>query len=124
LFCFGFWALQATALAKDKPANSYPEKGHVVAVHVSETTDYRAFSPLTQRVEPTEDKHRKQVYRVETDDGIYELEDGKNPTMAVGDALKFRVEKEIARVSRREGKEMPIESDAFETCFVNLFRMR
>jgi hypothetical protein len=97
----GFWPLQAAALAKDNPSTSYPERGKVVAVRVSESTDYVPISPPDSKGRTHGGEafvHRKQVYRVETDDEIYELEGGKNPNMAVGDAVEFRVEKGTARV--------------------------
>jgi len=97
----GFWPLRAAALAKDAPPDSYPEKGTVVAVHVSETTDYVPVSPPDSKGRTHGGEafvHRKQVYRVETDSEIYELEGGKNPSMAVGDAVEFRVDKGTARV--------------------------
>jgi hypothetical protein len=101
LLLSGFRPLQQHALAKSGPADSYPEKGTVVAVRVYETTEYVPITPPDSKGRTHGGEafvHRNQVYRVETDDGFYELEGGKNPTMAVGDAVEFRVDKGTARV--------------------------
>jgi hypothetical protein len=88
------------AITRSNPP-SYPEKGTVVAVRVDEHTDYVPVLPpdskgRTHGGEPF--VHRRQVYCVETDDGIYELEGGKDPIMAVGDAVEFRIAKRSAHV--------------------------
>ena len=98
-FLFFFGTLQAAANAKGRP--SYPEKGTVVAVRVDERTDFvpHLSSGSKGRTHGGEAfVHRKQVYRVETDDRIYELGGGKDPLLAVGDAVEFRIEKETAHV--------------------------
>lgn len=100
LFFFLFGALQPAAIAKGKLL-SYVEKGKVVAVRVDEHTDYVPVSPTDSKGRTHGGEafvHRKQVYRVETDDGIYELGGGKDPTMAVGDAVEFCIEKGTAHV--------------------------
>jgi hypothetical protein len=111
-FLFPFFFLPATghaaAIAKGD-APSYAEKGKVVAVRVDEHTDYVPISPPDSKGRTRGGEafvHRKQVYRVETDDGVYELEGGKNPTMNVGDAVEFRIDGGTAhvRVGERVGE--------------------
>lgn len=48
-FLFGLGALQVAALATDKNSDRYPEKGKVVAVQASETTDYVPVSPVDSK---------------------------------------------------------------------------
>ena len=95
-----FLALRVTALANDKPPNSYPQKGKVVAARVSEHTDYVPLSTDSRGTTHGGEAfvQRKWVYRVETDDGFYELAGGKKPSMAVGDVVEFRIEKGTGRV--------------------------
>jgi hypothetical protein len=101
LFLSLFWPVQAATLTRAKPPVNYPEKGKVIAVRVSETTEYVPISPPDSKGRTHGGEafvHRKQVYRVETDDEIYELEGGKNPTMGIGDDVEFRVENKTLRV--------------------------
>ena len=100
---FVFWT-QAAAIAKGKPP-SYPNKGRVVAVRVDEHTDYAPIFPTDSKGRTHGGEaftHRKQVYRVETDDRIYEFAGGKDPLLAVGDAVEFRIEKETVHVRAGE----------------------
>jgi hypothetical protein len=72
-------AAQAAAIAKGG-APSYTEKGKVVAVRVDEHTDYVPVSPPDSKGRTHGGEafvHRKQVCRVETDENIYELGEGK-----------------------------------------------
>jgi hypothetical protein len=107
LFFFAFFFLfsaQVAAIAKGKPPN-YPDKGKVVAVRVDEHTDYAPIFPTDSKGRTHGGEaftHRKQVYRVETDDRIYEFAGGKDPLLAVGDAVEFRIEKETAHVRAGE----------------------
>lgn len=103
LFFFPFF-FPLVAIAKGKPQN-YPEKGKVVAVRVDEHTDYVPISPPDSKGRTHGGEafvHRKQVYRVETGDGIYELEGGKDRTMNVGDAVEFRIDRGTAHVRAGE----------------------
>ncbi len=103
LLFFLFWT-QAAAIAKGKPP-SYPNKGKVVAVRVDEHTDYAPIFPTDSKGRTHGGQaftHRQQVYRVETDDRIYEFAGGKDPVLAVGDAVEFRIENETAHVRAGE----------------------
>ncbi len=91
---------QPPAIARATSPN-YPEKGKVVAVRVDEHTDYVPVSPPDSKGRTHGGQafvYRKQVYRVETYNGVYELQGGKNPTMAVGDAVEFAIVKGTARL--------------------------
>jgi hypothetical protein len=111
LFFFPFFFLlgtvQAAAIAKGG-APSDTERGKVVAVRIDEHTDYVPISPPDSKGRTHGGEafvHRKQVYRVETDEKIYELEGGKDPTMSVGDALELRIDGGTAhvRIGERAG---------------------
>lgn len=96
-----FLTARVTAPATDKALKSYPEKGKVVAVSISEHTDYVPVSPADSKGRTSGGEafvHRNWVYRVETDDGSYELEGGKRQSMKVGDAVEFRVVKDASYV--------------------------
>jgi hypothetical protein len=96
-----FVAGHMAAFATDKAPKSYPEKGKVVAASVSEHTDYVPVAPADSKGRTSGGQafvHRNWVYRVETDDGIYELRGGKKQSMAVGDGVEFRVAKDTAYV--------------------------
>jgi hypothetical protein len=101
-------AVQTAAIAKgDGP--SYAEKGKVVAVRVDERTDYVPISPPDSKGRTQGGEafvHRRHVYRVETEENIYDLEGNKDPTLRVGDAVEFRIEGETAhvRVGEKEKK--------------------
>jgi hypothetical protein len=99
-FCllFGVCSVQAAAPGKQ---TSYPEKGKVVAVLTDEHTDYVPITPPDSKGRTSGGEafvHRRQVYRVETDREVYELEGGKKPTLAVGDAVELRIDKSTAKV--------------------------
>lgn len=73
----------------------------MVAAAVAEHTDYVPITPADSKGRAQGGQafvHRNWVYRVETEDAVYELRGGKKQSMAVGDAVEFRVEKETARV--------------------------
>ena len=73
----------------------------MVAVSVVETTEYVPISPADSKGRTHGGEvfvHRKQVYRVQTGDGVYELEGGKQPALAVGENVEFRVDARTARV--------------------------
>lgn len=96
-----FAAGHVAAFATDKAPKSYPEKGKVVAASVSEHTDYVPVTPADSKGRTSGGEafvHRNWVYRVETDDGIYELRGGKKQSMAVGDGVEFRVVKDTGYV--------------------------
>lgn len=96
-----FVAGHLAAFATDRDPKSYPEKGKVVAASVSEHTDYVPVTPPDSKGRTTGGQafvHRNWVYRVETDDGIYELKGGKKQDMAVGDGVEFRVVKDTGYV--------------------------
>ena len=88
-------------LRQTRPPKSYPEKGKVVAASMSEHTDYVPVTPPDSKGRTSGGEafvHRNWVYRVETDDGIYELRGGKKQSMAVGDGVEFRVVKDTGYV--------------------------
>lgn len=100
--------LQAAAIDKgDLP--SYLREGKVLSVRVDEHTDCVPISPPDSKGRTHGGQSfvsRKQVYRVDTGDEIYELEGGKNPTMAVGDVAEFRIVKgnALVRTGKKEKK--------------------
>jgi hypothetical protein len=99
-FCLFFCVCSLQAAASGK-ATSYPEKGKVVAVRLDEKTDYVPITPPDSKGRTSGGEafvHRRQIYRVETDSEVYEFEGGKKPTLAVGDAVEFRIDKSSARV--------------------------
>ncbi len=101
LFVLLFVAGHVAAFATDKAPKSYPEKGKVVAASMSEHTDYVPATPADSKGRTSGGEafvHRNWVYRVETDDGIYELRGGKKQSMAVGDGVEFRVVKDTGYV--------------------------
>jgi len=101
LFFALFLAGRLGVLAADKAANSHLEKGKVVAAALSERADYVPITPPDSKGRTQGGQalvHRNWVYRVETEDAVYELRGGKKQSMAAGDAVEFRVEKETARV--------------------------
>jgi hypothetical protein len=94
-------AVQVATLAADNTPKSYPEKGRVVAGNISEHTDYAPIMPTDSKGRTHGGEafvHRNWVYRVETDDGVYELAGGKNQTLNTADAIEFRISKGTARV--------------------------
>lgn len=96
-----FVAGQVAAFATDRDPKSYPEKGNVVAANVSEHTDYVPVTPPDSKGRTSGGEafvHRNWVYRVETEDEIYELRGGKKLDMAVGDGVEFRVVKDTGYV--------------------------
>lgn len=106
LFFFMLGTAYSAAITKGS-APRYAEKGKVVAVRVDEHTEYVPISPPDSKGRTHGGEafvHRKQIYRVETDENVYELEGGKDPTMNLGDAVEFRIDRETARV-RIGGKE-------------------
>jgi hypothetical protein len=85
LLCLAAWS---TARAQDKTSDAYPEQGKVLAHAASQKPS----------------AHGTPVFRVETDLKIYEFEAKDPSSLAVGDTIQFRVEKDSAYV-QRAGKE-------------------
>jgi len=80
---------------------TFPLKGTVVALHVDETTEYAPITPPDSKGRTHGGEafvHRKRIYRVETDNEVYELEGGRKTDLAVGDIVEFRVHKNSAEV--------------------------
>jgi hypothetical protein len=95
------FTVHLAAFPRDNPPNRYPEKGKVVAVRITEHTEYAPVSPADSKGRTQGGQayvYRNWVYRVQTDDGFYELEGGKKRSMAVGDVVEFRIEKGTGRV--------------------------
>jgi hypothetical protein len=96
-----FLAAQVNAPTADKAPKSYPEKGKVVAASVSEHTEYVPISPADSKRRSGGGEafvHRNWVYRVETDDGFYDLDGSTKKRMAAGDTMEFRVVKDASYV--------------------------
>jgi hypothetical protein len=85
LLCVAAWP---AAGAQDKASDTYPEQGKVLAHAASQKPS----------------AHGTPVFRVETDLKIYEFEAKDPSSLAVGDTIQFRVEKDSAYV-QRAGKE-------------------
>jgi hypothetical protein len=95
---FGVWPLRA-GLPQNE--GTYPEKGKVVAVHVDETIEYAPIMPTDSKGRTHGGEafvHRKQIYRVQTGNDVYELEGGRKTDLTVGDTVEFRVHKNSAKV--------------------------
>jgi len=97
----------SVTLAKNKQPKTYPERGRVVAVRFVTRNQLiagnRAGNPYG--LPPSNDisvTHGYRVYRIETAGRFYELEGGRKPTMALGDAIHFQLKKQSAYV--QEGK--------------------
>jgi hypothetical protein len=93
---------QLDALPKDKEQKIYPEKGTVVAIHLSEhpytIPSYTDGDGKTRSgVSIT---YKTPIFRVETETKFYELEGGKKDSFNLGDAIQFRIEKNSAYVQR------------------------
>ncbi len=88
----------ASLLAKDKPPRVYPERGTVVAFRIGEQSlTSGVYTDTYGKTHGGGTVHlRTYIYRVETETRFYELEAGKKATMELNEAIKFRVEKELA----------------------------
>jgi len=94
----GVWPFRA---ALPPNGTTYPEKGQVVAVRVDETIEYAPITPPDSKGRTHGGEafvHRKQIYRVQTDKEVYELEGGRKTDLTVGDTVEFRVHKNRAEV--------------------------
>jgi hypothetical protein len=99
---FGVCPTRAAATPNDA---SYREKGTVIAVRVDETIEYAPTMPPDSKGRTHGGEafvHRKQIYRVQTDDQVYDLEGGRKIDLTVGDSVEFRIHKNTAEV-RVEG---------------------
>ena len=82
-FCF-VCAAAGLALAQDRAAGEYPERGKVIAHSSSAKASAGGVS----------------VFRVETETRIYEFEEKGEAKLAVGDVIQFRIEGDWAYVGR------------------------
>jgi hypothetical protein len=94
-----------SAVAKDKPLKTYPERGKIVAIHVGNNS--RTLPVYTDSYGKTHGgnsiKRKPRTYRIETNDRIYELtEPGRGVANTLGDDIDFRVEKDKAFI--RDGQ--------------------
>jgi len=92
------------AFGKDKSPKVYPQHGTVVAVR---TGEYSKTVPVrTDSNGKTwggySARRKTQTYRIETETLVYEvMQREKNPRLAVGDGIDFRIDKQRAYL--REG---------------------
>jgi len=88
--------------AKTKEPKTYSEQGSVVATKIREqsaTTDvYTDNEGKTQG--GSSYVRRLPVYRIETDTKFYELEGRRKQILALGDTIRFRMEKKWAYVQQ------------------------
>ena len=78
-----------------------PEKGKVMAVHVDEIIEYAPIMHPDSKGRTHGGEafvHRKQIYRLQTANEVYELEGGRKTDLTVGDTVELRVHKNSAEV--------------------------
>jgi hypothetical protein len=98
--CLMFVACPSRSAAEPNDA-TYPEKGKVIVVRVDETIEYAPIMPPDSKGRTHGGEafvHRKQMYRVQTNNEVYELEGGRKADLTVGDSVEFRVHKNSAEV--------------------------
>jgi len=83
IFCCFVCAAAGLALAQDRAAGEYPERGKVIA----HTSSAKASAGGVA------------VFRVETETRIYEFEEKAEAKLAVGDVIQFRIEGDWAYVA-------------------------
>jgi hypothetical protein len=100
--CLFLLAAHSGTLAKDKELKTYPERGTVIA---TKTQEQSRTTPIY--TDPYGKTHggisairRLPVYRIETETKFYELEGKKKEALALGDTIRFRLEKEWAYVQQ------------------------
>jgi hypothetical protein len=116
--------LPGTAMAKHEP-KTYPESGKVIATGLNQHNKSHPVSggqngtPVTGGGTYTVYSH---TYKIETDTKIYELDCGKVPMffhttgkgcggekeVELGDAIRFRIEKDSAYISLPDGSEQKL----------------
>jgi len=96
------FALLCIASAQDKQPKSYPETGTVSATRVIKEPE-----PAGTYTDQYGRERRARsvmlllhVYRVTTEDRVYELKGGTKASLSVGDAVNFRITKDSAYVQR------------------------
>ena len=101
--CAGLVCAPAFADAADNQPKSYPQSGTVVSTRVQKG---RRAEPVYS--DPDGHVHREvvnilvHVYRIETSTQVYELQGGSKPTLSVGEAIRFRINKDSAYVQRSD----------------------
>jgi hypothetical protein len=103
LFLASFVLFAATAFAKDKTPKTYAEHGTVVSVQARGVSSGMILAPGQGfpmiGISPA-------TYRVETTERVYTLSDrSRKPSLAVGQIVEFRIEKDTAWVKQENGKE-------------------
>jgi hypothetical protein len=94
--------LPVLAFGKDKPQQTYPLHGVVIAIHTGRTRT-GAYTDPYGKTWGTGGKETH-IYRIETDTLIYEItKRGTEPRFSVGDAVDFRINIKKESVWIREG---------------------
>lgn len=75
-------------------SRTYPERGIVIDSYAHPRSVYVGSS--TRKVTP--------IFRVETDAEVYEIENKRN-SLALGEKIEFRVEKDVVYVKNRDKEE-------------------
>jgi hypothetical protein len=99
--CIALFTLLCTAPAQDKQPKAYPEAGTVTSTRlVKEPQPAGIYNDQYGRERRGRIVILLHVYRVTTEDRVYELKGGTKASLSVGDAVNLRVTKDNAYVQR------------------------
>jgi hypothetical protein len=81
---------------------TFPERGTIVAMHVADRsfTTGMYTDPYGKTHGGNSIRVKNPVYRVETETKFYELEGRKKNQLVFGEAVQFRIQKELAYLQR------------------------